>query len=61
MTTVLESLLSLEKLTPLFGFTQYDEEGYPIDSEFGQEEELEEDLDDGFDDETLDKDETEWE
>ena len=59
MTTVFESLLSLETLQNIFAFTQYDEEGYPIDDELEEQEELEEDLDDGFDDETLD--ETEWE
>lgn len=62
MTTLFESLFSSETLQLFFGFTQYDEQGYPIDDELedqDEEEELDEDLDDGFDDENLD--ETEWE
>lgn len=58
MTTLFESIFSLEKLQSLFGFTEYDDEGYPVDDDYMDEEELDEDLDDGFDDEDL---EAEWE
>jgi hypothetical protein len=58
MTTLFESIFSLETLQSLFGFTEYDDEGYPVDDDYMDEEELDEDLDDGFDDEDL---EAEWE
>jgi hypothetical protein len=63
MTTLFESLFSLETVQSFFGFTQYDDEGYPLDDDYmNEEEELDEDLDDGYDSfEDDDMDETEWE
>lgn len=46
----------------VFGFTQYDEEGYPVEDNEDWDEEDDEMYDDGMDDDDFeDDDETEWE